>query len=242
MNGIFSAVTVFTVSAGGGFIQRVTGFGFGIFVMMFFPYLVSEHTGAAAISTLVSCLISSYNAYVYRKDIPYKKIIPMIIGALVFIPLAVRFSVLVSADIFKKMLGIVLIILSIYFLFFNTKIKIRPTGINGFAAGGLGGILTGLFSTGGPPIVLYLMNAMTDNVVYFASAQFYFGITGIYSSVVRLLNGIITKEVLIFTIIGFVGCIAGNFVGKKVFYMLDAQRLKQIVYIGMIIFGVIMIF
>lgn len=242
MTDIISALMVLTVSSFGGFIQRVTGFGFGIFVMLFFPYIMTEHTAAAAVSTLISCAVSSYNAFMYRKHIPFKKIIPLLIGALIMIPVAVKFSVLISGDFFKKLLGIVLILLSIYFLFFNDKVKIKSTFTNGFMAGGIGGVLTGLFSTGGPPIVLYLMNSLSDNVIYFASTQFYFSLTGIYSTLVRLFNGIITSEVLVYTLIGFTGCMMENFIGKKVFYKLNAQRLKRIVYIGMIICGIIMIF
>lgn len=182
----WQAVIVFLISAMGGFIQRVTGFGFGIFVMLFLPHIMKTHTSAAAISTLVSCCISLYNAFLYRKNVPYKKIIPLIFAALITIPIAVHFSVLISGDFFKKALGIVLIGLSIYFLFFNNRIRIKPSVKNGLIAGGVGGILTGLFSTGGPPIVLYLMNALNDNIIYFASTQFYFGLTGIYSTLVRV--------------------------------------------------------
>ena len=144
-------VTILLISAMGGFIQRVIGFGFGIFVMIFFPYVIHPHTAAAAVSTTASCILSTYNAIRYRKNIPYKKIIPLVAAALVTIPIAVRFSVLVSGDVFKKALGIVLIALSLYFLFLNNRIKMKPTVKNGVIAGGLGGILSGLFSTGGPP-------------------------------------------------------------------------------------------
>jgi len=236
-----NAVIIMLISVMGGFIQRVSGFGFGIFVMLFLPHIMSVHTEAAAISTLISCAMTTYNAVVYRKSIPFWKIIPLIVGALIMIPVAVHFSVLISGDFFKKLLGIVLILLSIYFLFFNNRIKIKPTVKNGFIAGGIGGILSGLFSTGGPPVVLYLMNAMTDNAVYFASTQFYFSLTGLYSTVVRAFSGIITPGVLLYAAIGYIGCTAGNFVGKYVFNRLNAQRLKEIVYFGMIICGIIMI-
>lgn len=241
MGGAEQFVIIAIVSAIGGFIQRVTGFGFGIFVMLFFPHILSEHTAATAISSLVSCVVSVYNAVVYRKSVPYKKILPILFAALITIPLAVRFSVYVSSDVFKKCLGVVLIILSIYFLFFSNRIKIKPTVKNGIIAGGTGGILSGLFSTGGPPVVLYLMNAISDNTVYFASTQFYFGATGIYAALVRVLNGIITAEVIVYSIVGFVGSMAGNFFGKLVFDKLNAQKLKKIIYACMVASGIIMV-
>ena len=233
---------ILIISAAGGFIQRVTGFGFGIFVMLFFPYIIETHTSAAAISTLISCTISSYNSIRYRKDIPHKKIIPLVLAALVTIPIAVRFSVFVSGDVFKKILGIVLVVLSVYFMFFSSRIKIKASVKNGLIAGGTSGVLTGLFSTGGPPVVLYMMNAFTDNAMYFASTQFYFGLTGIYSTLVRFFNGIITLEVIVCFVVGFAGSLVGNFVGKHIFEKLNTQRLRQLVYFGMIVSGIIMLF
>ena len=42
------------VSAGAGFVQRVSGFGLGIFAMMFLPYFMPSHAASATVSTLLS--------------------------------------------------------------------------------------------------------------------------------------------------------------------------------------------
>ena len=157
------------------------------------------------------------------------------------IPIAVRFSVLISGDVFKIILGAVLICLSIYFLFFDRRVRMKPTVWNGMLAGAIGGTLNGLFSTGGPPIVLYLTHATASNLTYFAAIQFYFSLTNIYATLVRAVNGVVTAELLVYAAIGFVGCMAGDTLGRFVFDKLDAKRLKQIIYIGMIISGVLMI-
>ena len=74
-----------------------------------------------------------------------------------------------------------------------------------------------------------------------ASTQFYFGVTGIYSTVVRFFNGIITPEVLLYSAVGFIGSTGGNLVGKKVFDKLNAEKLRKIIYFGMIVSGITMI-
>ena len=230
------------VGAGGGFIQRVSGFGLGIFVMMFLPHFLPNHTAAAAVSALFACATATYNAIRYRKDIAVKTALPMMCAALVSIPIAVYFASRVSGDTFKILLGSVLIVLSLYFLFFNKHIRIRPTLTNGVVSGALGGTLGGLFSTGGPPAVLYLTHAAKDNITYFATIQFYFAFTNIYGTINRAINGIITKDVLIYAAIGIVGCMAGDFLGKLIFDKLDGQKLKTIIYSGMIISGILMFF
>lgn len=233
-------VFLILIGIGAGFVQRVSGFGLGIFAMIFLPHFMPSHTYAAAISSLFACATSTFNAVRYRKSVVYKTALPMICAALVSIPVAVYFSAAVSKDIFKILLGTVLIILSLYFLFFNKHINIRPTFSSGILAGTLGGTLGGLFSTGGPPAVLYLSSATSDNITYFATIQFYFCFTNLYATTMRAVNGIINTDILLYAAIGMIGCMTGDFIGKIVFDKLDSQRLKNIIYIGMIISGVVM--
>lgn len=230
------------VGFGAAFVQRVSGFGLGIFAMMFLPHFLPSHTAAATISCLFSCYTTTVNSIKYRKKVSYKIAIPMLAAALISIPIAVYFSAKVEAHLFKILLGSVLIILSIYFLFFNKKIKIKPTPVNGVIAGTLGGALNGLFSTGGPPAVLYLTSAASDNLTYFATIQFYFCLTNFYATGSRAISGLISVDLLIYAAVGIIGCIAGDFLGTKVFNKLDAKKLKYVIYIGMIISGILMLF
>lgn len=229
------------IGLGGGFIQRVSGFGLGIFVMLFLPHFLPSHTAAATISCLFSCGTSTYNAIKYRKNIPIKTVLPLLIAAGITIPIAVCFAVWVPKSFFEVLLGAVLILLSLYFLFFSKRISIKPTVVNGLLAGGIGGALNGLFSTGGPPIVLYLTHATDNNMAYFAAIQFYFSLTNIYATAMRAVSGAITAEILIYAAIGVIGCMVGDSLGKLVFDKLNAEKLKLIIYIGMIISGILMI-
>jgi uncharacterized membrane protein YfcA len=233
---------VILVGFGAAFVQRVSGFGLGIFTMMFLPHFMPSHTAAATISCIFSCYTTTFNSIRYRKNVAYKTAIPMLAAALISIPIAVYFAAKVSAKIFEILLGSVLVILSVYFLFFNKKIKIKPTVPNGIVAGTLGGALNGLFSTGGPPAVLYLTSATPDNITYFATIQFYFCLTNVYSIANRAINGMITPDLILYGLVGIIGCIGGDLLGRKVFDKLDAKKLKYVIYIGMIISGVLMLF
>lgn len=235
-------IYVILVGFGAAFVQRVSGFGLGIFAMMFLPHFLPSHTAAATISCLFSCCTTTYNSIKYHKNVAYKTAAPMLATALVLIPIAIYLSKKVSADIFKIMLGSILILLSIYFLFFNKKIRFKPTVSSGIVSGTLSGILGGLFSTGGPPAVLYLTNATSDNITYFATIQFYFCLTNLYTTAIRAISGLITIDLLIYAAVGIIGCLAGNFIGGKVFDKLDTVKLKYVIYVGMIISGIVMLF
>ena len=138
---LWQIVLLVLIGMGAGFVQRVSGFGLGIFSMIFLPHFMPTHTAAAAISSLFSCFTSTYNAIRYKKNIEFKTVLPMIAAAAISIPVAVYLSSIISGGTFKILLGSVLIILSLYFLFFNKHIKIRPKVSNGVIAGTMGGIL-----------------------------------------------------------------------------------------------------
>ena len=228
------------VGFGAAFVQRVSGFGLGIFSMLFLPFIMGDTAAAASVSCLWSCVTSVYNAVKYRKSIHFRLLLPLICAAAVTIPVAVAISKFVPGQTMTLLLGILLVGLSLYFLFFSEKIRIRPSVFGGIVAGGLGGMLNGLFSTGGPPVVLYL-SAAAEKMTYFASIQGYFALTNIYATAMRAASGIITSDILICCAVGLAGCLVGDGIGRLVFNRLDAKRFKQIIYIGMIISGILMI-
>lgn len=240
-NDWLNTVLMALVGMGGGFVQRVSGFGLGIFVMLFLPYLTPEIAVAATISCLFSCGTSSYNAVKYIKKVNFKLILPVLAASMLILPVAVYFSAAMPQRTFEIILGSVLIALSIYFLFFNERIKMKKSVKNGVISGGLGGTLNGLFSTGGPPVVLYLSQVASDNIEYFAGIQFYFCVTNIFATILRAINGLVTREALITAAIGFAGCMIGDLAGSLVFNKLDGKKLKLIIYIGMIVSGILMI-
>ena len=235
-----TAVLLILVGFGAGFVQRVSGFGLGIFAMIFMPHFMPSQTAAVVVSNLFSGGLTTYNALYYRKDIAFKTALPMLMAAGVCIPPAVYCSQWVSGDLFSRLLGGVLIVLSVYFLLFSKKITIRPTAFNGVFSGALSGILDGLFSTSGPPAVLYLSSATPTPSVYFATIQFFFCLTNLYTVATRAVNGDISLVTLGYAAVGFLGCISGNVVGRCLFKNLNAERLKRIIYIGMILSGLVM--
>lgn len=239
--GILEYILLILVIGGGAFVQRVTGFGMGIFAMLFLPYFLPSSGASAAVIGMLSCVINVYHGVAQRKHILWKTMLPAACVALAVIPLAVHLSADLPQAVLERLLGVVLMVLSVYFLFFSKRIHLKPTVPNGMLAGALGGMLNGLFSTGGPPVVLYLIHATTDKMAYFATIQAYFGITNLFSTANRLLNGIITPQIAGMAAVALIGLALGDRLGNKVFDKLDADRLRKVIYVGMLFSGMLMI-
>ena len=238
---ILQFVLTALVCSGGAFVQRVTGFGMGIFAMLFLPYFLPSYGMSVAVMGMVSSVGATYNALHHRKNVRLKLMLPLVGAAMVVIPMAVYLSASLPQGVLKRLLGAVLVVLSIWFLFFSKRVHLKPTLPNGLAAGAVAGLLNGLYNAGGPPAVLYLIHATSDKSVYFATIQAFFAATNTFSTINRALNGLINGQVLLLAAAAMVGWGAGNTLGSRVFEKLDADRLRTIVYYGMIISGVLMI-
>lgn len=239
MDTALQLIFIALIAFGACFIQRVSGFGFGIFAMTFLPYVMSIYTEANALSTMLSMLMSLTVAAKMFGDIHWKNLVFPLIGnmALTFITVNLMKG---QGDAFLRLLlGAALILLSIYFLKFSKKVHIRPTWYGGLICGCLSGILGGLFSMGGPPVVIYYMESEPDSKHYMASIQAYFTISNIYSICVKVAAGFVTKNVFFFLAVGIIGMAAGLWAGGKVFDRLDGKKIKKYVYVFMAASGVL---
>ena len=142
-------------------LQSSCGFGFGIFVMMFFPFLLPSYGMSITISGMLSVVTSAVALLKCRKHVAWKKLLIPMAAFLLTSALATVIAAGASSSLMKRLLGGALILLSGYFLFFNQTFHIRATPVTGLIAGGVSGMLGGLFGMAGPPIVIYLL-AGTD--------------------------------------------------------------------------------
>lgn len=237
-NQILQFIFLILITFGASFIQRVTGFGFGIFAMTFLPYIMSVYTEANVLSSMLAMLLSLAVTVRMLREVHWKNIIFPLIGSVVLTYITVNFMKGQADTLLRLLLGGALILLSIYFLVFSGKIHIRPTWYGGLISGCLSGILGGLFSMGGPPVVVYYMESEQDSKHYMATIQAYFTLSNIYSIGVKVSAGFVTKNVLICFGVGLVGMIAGLVVGGCVFDKMDGPKIKKAVYIIMALSGV----
>ena len=237
---MLTAVYLLLVCFIGSLIQTVSGFGFGIFVLQFMPFFLPSTQVSVAVSQLCSLAQSGLLAYRLRKHANIRLILPPLLSALVSAS-AVIFLFTNQPDLLlKRMLAVALILLSVYFLFFSRRIRLKASLPAGIVAGLVSGVLSGLFGMGGPPMVLYLLAATDDNDVYMANIPLFFTFVNAYSSALRAVNGVITPEALKFWALGMVGVLLGVWAGRKFYARIQPETLKKCIYAMMAVSGVIL--
>ena len=116
-------------------IHTSTSFGFGIITIMVFPLLMPTYSTATVCVTVLTLAFTAINAVRMRRDIVWKWIVPTFVSYFIASFFAVKLLSVVGDGSIKKVLGVVLILLSLYFIFFQKKIKIQPTNATALSPG-----------------------------------------------------------------------------------------------------------
>lgn len=104
-----SVMILFLASLGGAFIQRVSGFGFGIFAMTILPYALPTYGEATTLSSMLASVTSAIIMVRMFKLIDWSKLLPILVTFLVVSYFSIMFVASASDGLLKKILGAILI-------------------------------------------------------------------------------------------------------------------------------------
>ena len=230
--------TVFlgAVSAVSSFLQSVTGFGFGIVMMAVMPLFLEYHS-ALAISTTLSMTLNIVILLKCWRDIDLKQLWLPVLFCLCGSTFGTFLMASSPSPIYKRILGVFLILLAIWLYFFSDRVRIKPTVLSAGLAGIVSGTCGGLFSVNGPPMVLYFVSVIEDKRTYMATIQCYFMINNMYLLAIRYFSNLIPPGIAVSVLWGLAGLILGSFLGGRVFNSMDTKKLKGFIYIFMAMSG-----
>ena len=217
-------ISIFLLSILASFIQRTTGFGFGIFIMTVLPYLLPSYGEATTLSGLLAMTTSLIVSFRMRKYLNWHHLLPILITFIIISAIAIFCLKRMDDVLLRRILGVVLILTSIW-----------------FTAGTLSGLMGGFFGMQGPPAVLYFISSEHDKDRYMALAQTYFFFGNLSMLIVRAYNGFLTSAVGYGYLYGIGGVAIGMTIGGYVFRHLSNKVFKYVVYAYIGISGLIIL-
>ena len=239
MNSI--VIAIFLLSIGASFVQRTTGFGFGIFIMTMLPFFLPTYGEATTLSGLLAITTSAVIVWRLRKYVTWQRLWPILLSFIVVSTIAIFALTRVEDHILKQILGVALILISIYFAIFSQRIKLPTTKRVQVTAGTLSGLMGGFFGMQGPPAVLYFIQSEPTKEHYMAMTQTYFLIGNVMMTIVRAYNRFLTTTVLTDYCFGLGGVIIGTCLGTYVFRHIPNRIFRYIVYVYIALSGVIIL-
>ena len=234
-------IAIFLLSIGASFVQRTTGFGFGIFIMTMLPFFLPTYGEATTLSGLLAITTSAVIVWRMREYVTWKRLRPILLTFIIISSIAIFALTRIEDHILRQILGVVLILISIYFAVYSQRIKLPTTKKVQVGAGTLSGLMGGFFGMQGPPAVLYFIQSEPTKEHYMAMTQTYFLIGNVMMTIVRAYNGFLTTTVLTDYSFGLGGVIIGTALGAFVFQHILNRIFRYIVYAYIAVSGVIIL-
>lgn len=235
--------SIFLLTIVASFIQRVSGFGFGIFVMMFFPFFLPSYGESVMLSGLLAGSTALLIAIRNWKYIRWQMMWTVVLFNLITSFLATEYMASLSNTTLKHCLGMVLILIALYFLIGEGKkdniFKSKPAQVT---IGSISGVMGGMFAMPGPPVVLYCISTLNDKREYVATLQAFSVVFNVGYTLFRAKVGFYSDDTLLWWMVGLIGGFIGTSIGSRCFEIISNHTLKRIVYVLMIISGVVAIF
>ena len=233
---------VFILTIIASFIQRVSGFGFGIFVMMFFPFFLPSYGESVMLSGLLAgstaLMIAVRNWQYIRWDLMGRVVIFNVVASF----LATEYMSSLGNEIMKQCLGIVLILIALYFFFGEGKIgRMFKSKLAQATIGSISGVMGGMFAMPGPPLVLYTISTIEDKWEYVTTLQAFSVVMNLCYTLFRFKAGFYSEDTWLWWLVGLSGAVIGSSVGTRCFERISSRTLKYIVYAMMIVSGVVAI-
>ena len=226
---------------GASFVQRVTGFGFGIFIMTILPFLMPSYAEATALSGLLALISATVTAAQTFRHLDWKKlwiILPVFLAVSFF---CIKAVAQIDSHTLRRVLGGVLILVSIYFFFVSGRIHIKPSAPAQISMGCVSGVMGGFFAMQGPPAVIYFLSCADSKDQYMSLISTYFVISNSMMTLFRASNGFVTPTVGKAWLFALPATALGIWLGTKVYRRMPIQILRKTVYAYMAVAGVIAI-
>ena len=233
---------VFILTIIASFIQRVSGFGFGIFVMMFFPFFLPSYGESVMLSGLLAgstaLMIALRNWQYIRWNLMGRVVLFNVVASY----LATEYMNSLGNDTMKQCLGVVLILIALYFLFGEGKMgRIFKSKLAQVTIGSISGVMGGMFAMPGPPLVLYCISTIDDKREYVTTLQAFSVVMNLCYTLFRFKAGFYSEDTWLWWLVGLMGAVIGSSVGARCFERISSRTLKYIVYTMMIVSGVVAI-
>lgn len=236
-------ILVLTVStlAAAGFVQSVTGFGFGLVAMALLPLFLpfKEAYFIIIIPNLVVCTLNfgaNYRHYQWRQGLG------LLIGSCLAVPVGFYTMLNLKPGWLMFGLGILICLFSASELLMSKTRPLRIPEKAGWPMGLASGALSGAFNMGGPPAVAYVYSQTWSKEHIVALLQIVFGT----SSIIRLLLmqgvGMITERLLWISLAAVLPLLLAIYGGNRVLRRIQREHLRVIVFIFLLLIGLKYIF
>lgn len=223
-----------------GLVQSITGFGFGLVALALLG-MILDIREASVLLAPAGVVLNLYLFWRLHRHFHWKGLIPLAVSCVLFVPFGSFLLFALRTEILNVLLGSLMIYAAVQKLLAgrnkNSCAVWHPLKA-GIPCGALGGLLTGAFGTGGPPIVSYLLNRPLDRFAFIASTQLLLALGNGLRTVQFFRQNLLDEDMIHLVLPGIFGMLVGARVGLYLLHRLSETWLRRVLIGFLLITGV----
>jgi hypothetical protein len=232
MSQLFTLIVVFLAI----FTQSLTGFGSGLVSMAFLPDILGVRT-AVPLVVLVTGTLEAILLLRFRSAFNFKAVWPLTLASIFGIPVGIWALRGIDEDILLTVLGAVMAGYALYALL-NFKLPELKHPAWALLAGFLAGVLSGAYSVGGPPAIIYGSCRRWSPEEFKSNLQGFFLVNDILAILGHGISGNLTPQVWQTYLLVLPALAAGILAGSAVDRFINPRTFRKMVLILLVVMGV----
>ena len=217
--GVCSAVFLATI------VQQISGFGFALLAVPLAAAFIGPKD-AVAVAMAAGLVASGKMALGLRDRIERPELRRLLIGASVGLPIGVVGLRFIPEDPLRVALALVLLVMVVVLV-----VRFRPTSTRPgtqVAAGVASGLLNGSLGTGGPPVVLMLQAAETEQHSFRATTTAFFAICDLVAIPLIVASGAASSTGWWSAVASLPALMVGDAIGNRLAYRVDQEQFRTL--------------
>ena len=207
-------------------LRGFTGFGFGLAAV---PLLSLGLPPAQVVPLVVTLqvVIGVAGLRTAAKSCDWRSVGLLVPGLVVGIPIGLLILTALPPNPVRLVIGVI-VALSVVLIQRGIRLPPNPSRLIGFGIGLISGIVSGLASMGGPPVVVFLLAMGHDPARMRATAIVYFMLSGCVSLIPMTIRGLITQDILIWTVASLPVLFGGSRLGTWAFFRAKPRHHRMV--------------
>ena len=217
-------------------VKTIGGFGAALIISPLLSLVLGPQTTVPLIS-IHDVIVGGLLIWHVRGWIRPKEILPLLLGALIVVPVGTWILAVLDPEIMKRLIGGLVVLMSIP-LALGLKHTFRHERLSGFLIGALSGLLGGSTGMSGPPVIFFFHVRDLGKEAFRANLIFYFLVLYVVHIISLLANGLITRRVLTLSPVIIPVILIAVPLGNWIFPRLKEDVFRKAVVVFLVLIGV----
>ncbi len=217
------------------------GFGAGLVAVGGLSLVLPEVRDAVVLLLLVNLPAELWVVATSWRRIRWRGVAFVVVGLMVGIPLGAEVLRVGDATALLDALGWLLVVVGVAFLALPADLELHPPRWLGAGVGLVSGLLTGLFGTGGPPLIVWYRVQALDKTAFRGTLMALFLLMTAVRVPSYLALGLVTEPRLWSGLAVLPAVLLGAWIGHHVHVSLPERVFRHLVSLGLALLGVVLL-